>query len=204
MNVSQTIATDEGLLTCLHISFYHPQQHYKGLYHLLPLGNKSKHLADESVRLGRDAQSCTFALADPRVSRKQLALQAYRTPESPEMLFSLQNLSQTVKVSVNGTSLDFLERADLPSKALVRFGEYEILIIKEASEAKLNFEVELEVLLVPPSRETGNCEPCNLPTIEMGTHLIPEQPVQVPIETDEELTIRSLDNPPSLYTSGTL
>ncbi|XP_037116380.1 TRAF-interacting protein with FHA domain-containing protein A [Syngnathus acus] len=203
MNVSQTMETEEELLTCLHISFYHPQQHYKGLYHLLPLGNRSKHLADESVRLGRDAQSCTFALADPRVSRKQLALQAYRTPESPEMLFSLQNLSQTVKVSVNGTGLNFLERADLPSKALVRFGEYEILIIKEAGEAKQSFEVELEVLPVPPSRETGTCKPCNFPIIEMGAHLIPQQPVQVPIETDE-LTIRSLDNPPSLYTSGTL
>lgn len=203
MSVSQTIATEEDLLTCLHIKFYHPQQQRKGLYGLLPLGNRSKHLADDFVRLGRDAQSCTFALADARVSRKQLALQAYRTADSPDLLFSLQNLSQTVKVSVNGTSLDFLERADLPSKALVRFAEYEILIIREAGEAKQSFEVELEMLAVPPSRETG-AMPSNFPIMDTGASLISHQEVQVPLETDETLMYSGLDNSPSFGTSDTL
>ncbi|XP_077400749.1 TRAF-interacting protein with FHA domain-containing protein A [Vanacampus margaritifer] len=202
MDVSQTMETEEDLLTCLRIKFYHSQQSCKGLYSLLPLGNRIKLQADESLRLGRDAQSCTFALADRRVSRKQLTLQAYRTPDSPEMLFSIQNLSQTVKVYVNGTSLDFLERADLPSKALVRFGEYEILIIREAGEAKQSFEVELELLPVPPSRETCTCEPTTLPVMDTGAHSIPQ--VQVPLENDETLMSTSLDNPPSSGVSDLL
>ncbi|XP_061619827.1 TRAF-interacting protein with FHA domain-containing protein A [Phyllopteryx taeniolatus] len=197
MDVSQTIETEEDLLTCLRISFYHPQQHCKGLYSLLPLGVRSQHLADESLRLGRDAQSCTFALADPRVSRKQLALRAYRTADSPEMLFGLQNLSQTVKVSVNGSALDFLERADLPTKALIRFGGYEMLVVKEAGEAKRGFEVELDVLPVPPSRETGTPEPNASPVADTASHLtVPQPEVRVPSESDEALF---LTRQPTIY-----
>ncbi|TMS02006.1 TRAF-interacting protein with FHA domain-containing protein A [Larimichthys crocea] len=93
MNVSQTMETEEDLLTRLHIKFYHPQQNCKGLYGLLPLGNRSRHSADDPLRLGRDAQACTFSLVDAKVSRKQLALFAYRTPHSQDMLFTIQNLS---------------------------------------------------------------------------------------------------------------
>lgn len=58
-------------------------------------------------------------------------------------------------MSVNTSALGYLERMDLPDKALIRFGEYEILIIRESGEAMANFEVEFEVLAVPPSRETS-------------------------------------------------
>ncbi|XP_057711010.1 TRAF-interacting protein with FHA domain-containing protein A [Corythoichthys intestinalis] len=185
MNVCQTMETEEDLLTCLSIRLYHPQQHRKGLFSLLPLGNRSKHPADESLRFGRDAQSCTFALVDSRVSRKQFALQAYRIPETSEMQFILQNLSQTVKVTVNGSTLDFLEKTDLPRKALVRFTEYEMLIVREEGEAKQSFEVELEILSVPPSRETGPCEHCAMPIMDTGRPPLSE--LRVPSETDETL-----------------
>ncbi|XP_061664318.1 TRAF-interacting protein with FHA domain-containing protein A [Syngnathoides biaculeatus] len=171
MDVSQTIETEEDLLTRLRISFYHPQQNCKPLYGLLPLGVRRKHLAEESLRLGRDAQSCVFALADPRVSRRQLALHAYRQAGNPELLFSLQNLSQTVKVTVNGSVLDFLERADLPDKALIRFAEYEVLVVKETGEARRRFEVELEVLPVSPFRDSAS----HLTQVEVG----------LPAESDE-------------------
>lgn len=187
MNVSQTVETEEDLLTCLHIKFYHPQQSCKGLYGLLPLGTRSKLSADDPLRLGRDAQTCTFALADLRVSRKQLAIHAFRTPQSPDMLFSIQNLSQRGRLSVNGSSLGYLERTDLPDKALIRFGEYEILIIRESGEAKASFEVEFEVLTVPPSRETCTCVPSMTPVMDTcAMNSFPGELSELgPLETDE-------------------
>lgn len=181
--------TEEDLLTCLHIKFYHPQQRCKGLYGLLPLGSRTRHSADDSLRMGRDAQACTFALVDNRVSRKQLALHAYRTPQSPDMLFTIQNLSQRGRLSVNSSALGYLERMDLPDKALIRFGEYEMLIIRESGEAKGSFEVEFEVLEVPPSRETCTCAPTMTAVMDTGSYGISDFPAQLrtqtPLETDE-------------------
>nr|XP_057923806.1 TRAF-interacting protein with FHA domain-containing protein A [Doryrhamphus excisus] len=198
MNVSETMETEEDLLTCLHIKFYHPEQHTKGFYSLLHLGNRSKHSADEPLRLGRDAQVCTFSLVDRRVSRKQLALYAYRTADSPDMLFTLQNLSQIAKMYVNSSALDFLERVDLPSKALVRFGQYEMLIVREAGEAKVSFEVELDVLSAPPSRETCACESDTVPVMDTGSQLTPKPEIQDPLETDETEECHSLNTPPCM------
>ncbi|XP_028420196.1 TRAF-interacting protein with FHA domain-containing protein A-like [Perca flavescens] len=198
MNVSQTMETEEDLLTRLNVQLYHPQQSCKGLFGLLPLGNKSKHSADEPLRLGRDAQGCTFALLDARVSRKQLALHAYRTPESPDLLFDIQNLSQRGRLLVNSSALGFLERMDIPDKALVRFGEYEMLIIRESGEAKGSFEVEFEVLAVPPSRETCMYEPSRSPVMETGSSRVMNGlPGELrvgllgPLETDETLMFNS-------------
>nr|XP_040039068.1 TRAF-interacting protein with FHA domain-containing protein A [Gasterosteus aculeatus aculeatus] len=193
MNVSQTMETEEDLLTCLHIKLYHPQQSSKGLYGLLPLGTKSRHSADEPLRLGRDGQVCTFALVDVRVSRKQLALLAYRSPQSPDTLFSVQNLSQRGRLSVNSSTLDYLERMDLPDKALIRFGEYEMLIVRESGEAKGSFEVDFEVLAVPPSRETCTSAPSMTAVMETGARMVTSFPAELrvgllgPLETDETI-----------------
>ncbi|XP_072232432.1 TRAF-interacting protein with FHA domain-containing protein A [Leuresthes tenuis] len=193
MNVSQTIETEEDLLTCLHFHLYHPQQSCKGLYGLLPLGVRSRHSADDPLRLGRDAQACSYALVDPRVSRKQLALHAYYLPNSPMMLFTIQNLSQRGRLSVNSTALGYLERIDLPDKALIRFGEYEMLIICDSGEAKTSFEVEFEVLAVPPSRERCTCEPMVTPIMDTGlmTNFTADIGELVPQETDETLVCYS-------------
>ncbi|XP_078132645.1 TRAF-interacting protein with FHA domain-containing protein A [Sander vitreus] len=197
MNVSQTMETEEDLLTRLHVQLYHPQQSCKGLFGLLPLGTKSKHSADEPLRLGRDAQACTFALVDARVSRRQLALHAYRTPQSPDLLFAIQNLSQRGRLSVNSSALGYLERMDLPDKALVRFGEYEMLIVRESGEAKGSFEVEFEVLAVPPPRETCMYVPSMSPVMETGSRVINSLPGELsvgllgPLETDETLMYNS-------------
>ena len=195
MNVSQTMETEEDLLTCLHIKLYHPQQSSRGLYGTLPLGKRSRHSADDPLRLGRDAQSCTYALFDPRVSRKQLALYAYRTAKSRDMLFTIQNLSQKGRLSVNSSSLGHLERSDLPDKALIRFGEYEVEIIRESGEAKGSFEVEFEVLAVPPSRETCMCAPSTTPVMDTGscvTNAVTDELTALgPLETDETLMYNS-------------
>lgn len=195
MNVSQTIETEEDYLTCLHVKFYHPQQNSRGLYGLLPLGKRSVHSADDPLRLGRDAQACSYCLLDPRVSRKLLALYAYRTAQSPDMLFTIQNLSQRGRISVNSTALGYLERMDLPDKALIRFGEYEMLIIRESGEAKGSFEVEFEVLATPPSRETCMSVPSMTPVMDTGLCVMNGFPTEVralgPLETDETLMYNS-------------
>lgn len=134
------------------------------------------HTADDPLRLVRDTETCAYVLLDPRVSRKQLALYAYHIPQSSEMLFTIQNLSQRGKLSVNTSALGYLERMDLPDKALIRFGEYEILIIRESGETKANFEVEFEVLAVPPSRETP---------MSMMNNFSAELSVRNPLESDE-------------------
>lgn len=190
-NVSGTMETEEDLLTCLHIKLYHPLQTSKGLFRMLPLETRSTHSAEDSLRMGRDAQACTFALADTRVSRRQLALHAYRTPQSPDMLFTIQNLSQRGQVSVNGSVLDYLEKMDLPDKALIRFGQYEMLIVRESGEAKGSFEVELEVLAVSPSREMCMCAPSMKPVMDTGSCVTNTSPAELrelgPLETDETL-----------------
>ncbi|XP_004080107.1 TRAF-interacting protein with FHA domain-containing protein A [Oryzias latipes] len=190
MSVSQTLETEEDLLTCLRIKFYHPQQNQRGLYGLLPLGSRRRHPADDPLRLGRDAQTCSYGLVDPRVSRKQLAIYAYRSPNSPEMLFTIQNLSQRGKLSVNGSTLGYLERTDVPDKALIRFLEYEMLIIRESGEAKSSFEVEFEVMAVPPSRETCTFETGVRPIMDTG--LMNNAPAMLrdvgPQESDETLS----------------
>ncbi|XP_015260297.1 PREDICTED: TRAF-interacting protein with FHA domain-containing protein A isoform X1 [Cyprinodon variegatus] len=168
-SISETIETEESLLTLLHIKIYHPQQSCKGLYDLLPLGLRRRHSADDPLRLGRDAQACTYSLADPRVSRKQLGLHPFRTPRSPDLLFSIQNLSQRGPLSVNGSLLSYLETMHLPDKALIRFGEYEMLIIRESGEAKASFEVDFEVLPVAPSRETCTDMPGKAPVMDTGS-----------------------------------
>ncbi|XP_037538260.1 si:ch211-15b10.6 [Nematolebias whitei] len=168
MSVSQTLETEEDLLSCLHIKMYHPQQSSRGLYGSLPLGTRRRHSAEDPLRLGRDSGSCTYALLDPRVSRKQLCLSAHRSAQSPDLLFSVQNLSQRGRLSVNSSALDYLERMDLPDKALVRFGEYEMLIVRESGEAKGSFEVQFEVLAAPPSRETCTCVPGLGPVMDTG------------------------------------
>ncbi|XP_056156122.1 TRAF-interacting protein with FHA domain-containing protein A [Lampris incognitus] len=191
--MSQTMETEEDLLTCLHVKLYHPQQTFRGFYHQLPLSNRRQHQADEPLRLGRDAQACTFTLADPKVSRKQLAFHAYRTPQDPGMLFTVQNLSQKGRMMVNRSALGYLERMDLPDKALIEFGGFEMLVVREPGEAKMSYEVEFHVLEVPPSTETGIAPQSITPVMETGScnssaYSLPgELACHGPLETDETL-----------------
>lgn len=192
-SVSKTMETEEDLLSCLQIHIWHPQQHFKGLYQSLPLGTRSRHSAEDPLRLGRDDRACTFALNDARVSRKQLSLQAYRSAHSPDLHFTVQNLSQKAELCVNSSRLDYLEKMDLPDKAHVRFGEYQLLLVREGGEAKGSFEVEFRVLTASPSTETrpspgppvadtGSCDLKSFP---------PEPTSHGPLESDETLFCHS-------------
>lgn len=185
MSVSQTVETEDDLLPCLHMRIYHPQQSHRNLYELLPLGTRSKHAAEDQLTLGRDGNTCTFAVLDARVSRKQLGLHAYRTPSCADTLFTIQNLSGRAQISVNGLALAYLEKTELPDKALVRFGHYELLIERESGEAQSSFEVAFEVLAVPPSRETHLCEPTRTPVMDTGSGVLRSYYTNAPSESDE-------------------
>lgn len=187
MNVSLTMETEEDFLTNLQIKLYHPQQRSKGMFSLLPLGKRIKQDADDPLRMGRDGLSCTFALVDQKVSRRQLSLQAFNTPQSQGMFFSVQNLSKKGHLIVNGSRLGYLERFDLPDKALVRFGEYEMLIVREPGEAKGSFEVELDVLEVSPFSETCAPVPDRSPVMDTSSGYSHGLLSHEPLESDETL-----------------
>ncbi|XP_066537783.1 TRAF-interacting protein with FHA domain-containing protein A [Hoplias malabaricus] len=188
MNVSQTMKTEENL-TCLYVKLYHPDQATQPLYSLLPLNCLYKMNAEDPVRLGRDGQACTFVLNDAKVSRKQISFQAYRKARSPEIRFTVQNISQRGKIVVNGSELGYLERADLEDKALLRFGRYELLIWRQPGDSQDSFEVLFEKQNYPPSREMGLEIPCSVAVMDtvLGNYqnngpLSPE-----PLESDETL-----------------
>ncbi|KAL4631100.1 hypothetical protein GN956_G15308 [Arapaima gigas] len=186
----ETACTEE-LRTCLHIRLFNPQQMVRPLYHYLPLDRRHVHPAEDPLRFGRDAQACTFVLADPRVSRKQFALQAFRSARSSELLFAVQNLSRTGCLFMKGAQLGYLERAELPDKVLLRFGEYELLVWQQPGEARDSFEVEFEVARVSPCQEMGEGVPCRLPVMDTGL-LVSQCPVSIshsqgPSETDERI-----------------
>lgn len=195
MSVSQTMETEEDFLTNLQIKLFHPQQRSKGMFSLLPLGRRIKQDADDPLRLGRDGLTCALALVDQKVSRKQLSLQAFHTPQSQGMFFTIQNLSKKGRLTVNGCNLGYLEKLDLPDKALVRFGEYEMLIVRDAGEAKGSFEVEMDVLEVSPFAETCTCVPTTSPVMDtLSEYMTPSSTykgglsLREPLESDETLT----------------
>ncbi|CAL9694500.1 unnamed protein product [Knipowitschia caucasica] len=190
MSVSQTLETEEDFLTCLQIKLFHPQQRSGGMFGLLPLGRRLKQDADDPLRLGRDGMSCALALVDLKASRKQLSLQAYHTPQKQDMYFSIQNLSKKGRLIVNGVALEYLEKLDLPDKALVRFGEYEMLLVREAGEAKGSFEVELNVLDRSPFTETCVCIPVKTPVLDTCSGYMDGLCSHEPLELDETMSYK--------------
>ncbi|KAL2079044.1 hypothetical protein ACEWY4_024788 [Coilia grayii] len=183
MAVSQMAETEE-LLTCLRIQLYHPEP--QNLFTYLPMNRRHKQEAEDPVRLGRAAEVCQFALNDSRVSRKQLALQAFRAPGSTEMRFNLQNLSRKACLQVNGIMLGYLNGAELPDKALIRFGRYELLVLREPGDCETHFDVLFEWRGVPPSQEMGVGVANSVPIMDSGgATLLLEAPSNVPSESDE-------------------
>ncbi|XP_028850057.1 TRAF-interacting protein with FHA domain-containing protein A [Denticeps clupeoides] len=184
MAVSQAADTEE-LMTCLRIQIYHPPGFSHHLYDLLPMNRRQTQDAEDPVRVGRDGQACKFLLNDLRVSRKQLALQAFRAPGDPELRFTAQNLSQRGRVTVNGTALGYLEATELPDKALLRFGFYELLVLREPGDAKAKFDVLFQRRDASPSLEMGQGEGSGTPVMESGLPGLFKSPSQEPSETDE-------------------
>ncbi|XP_062372392.1 TRAF-interacting protein with FHA domain-containing protein A [Sardina pilchardus] len=183
MAVSQTADTEE-LMTCLRIQLYHPEP--QNIFSSLPMDNRLKQEAEDPVRLGRAAEACPFVLNDTKVSRKQLALMAFRVPGSTEMRFHVQNLSRKGRLQVNGIELRHLVGAELPDKALIRFGRYEMLVLREPGDSETHFEVLFERRIVAPSQEMGEGEARTVPVMESeDVTLSWREPINEPSESDE-------------------
>lgn len=183
MAVSQTAETEE-LLTCIRLQVYHPE--HQNTLSSLPMNRRFKQEAENPVRLGRAEDACHFVLNDPKVSRKQLSLAAFRTNDSTEMRFHVQNLSRRGLLQVNGFELGYLVGAELPNKALIRFGRYELLVVLEPGYCETHFEVLFECKNVPPSQEIGVGVANTVPVIESGGSTLSwREPTNIPSESDE-------------------
>ncbi|MBN3277885.1 TIFA protein, partial [Polyodon spathula] len=165
MHNMDDIETEE-ILTCLRITAHHPLHEIQNVFQLINFNKKEKHLAENPLKIGRDTNSCHISLYDRRVSRVQFSIQAFRHFNSSQLFFEIQNLSRRGKLIVNNIELEYLNKVELPKKALVRFAEFQFLVEKEDGESTENFETffELarapcqEVLYVPsksPVPETG-------------------------------------------------
>ncbi|XP_063043574.1 TRAF-interacting protein with FHA domain-containing protein A [Engraulis encrasicolus] len=194
MAVCQSSETDE-LLTCLRVQLYHPEPH--SLFANLPMNQRLRREAEDPLRLGRTAGACEFILNDNRVSRKQLSLQAFRRPGSTEMRFNVQNLSRRKPgLQVNGIDVGYLNIAELPDKALVRFGRYELLILREVGDCESHFEVLFEWRGVPPSQEMGLGAADRVAVMESGVAALALSPPATP-GGDDPSTLRVMDVPRS-------
>ncbi|XP_048365287.1 TRAF-interacting protein with FHA domain-containing protein A [Sphaerodactylus townsendi] len=134
---SETAETEETL-TCLFMTFYHPNQE---VFDDFSLGQHQRVRADDAVKFGRDGNVCHFTLPDGRVSRIQFALQFFRRYNSTEFDFEIKNLSKKVNLFVNDIKLSYLNKVDLPENCTLCFGEYEILMEKQGGRSEDYFEI---------------------------------------------------------------
>ncbi|XP_015267371.1 PREDICTED: TRAF-interacting protein with FHA domain-containing protein A [Gekko japonicus] len=168
-------AETEETLTCLCMTFYHPNQEEKQVFRDLNFSQCQRVRADDVIKFGRDSNVCHFNLKDGRVSRIQFALQFFRLFNSSEFGFEIKNLSKRVNLTVNNVELSYLNKVDLPENGIVSFGDYEILMEKRGGQSEDYFEIRFELasasLLL--DRDLSFHQP------------IPESDISSPTEMDE-------------------
>ncbi|MBN3310762.1 TRAF-interacting protein with FHA domain-containing protein A [Amia ocellicauda] len=184
-------AETEELLTCLRIQIYHPQQSSKDVCRHLTLYKKQKHALEVMLQFGRDAKVCDFSLYDSRVSRRQFAIEAFRPFNSSELAFEIKNLSKKGKMAVNGLELDYLNKVDLPDKALVRFSEFQLMFFTEPGDSNQGFDILFEQAPGPLCQEVGDAE-YPVPVTDTGFDYVApvrQFSLQGPLENDERMLL---------------
>ncbi|XP_059820894.1 TRAF-interacting protein with FHA domain-containing protein A-like [Hypanus sabinus] len=173
----------EETITSLHIGVYHPQA---SVFKSLNFNEKQKYRGEESIKFGRDSKVCQFPLLDKRASRIQFVIQSFRHADSSELCFEIKNVSLRTQLSVNGVTLDHLNRIDLPNKCILRFGEFQFCLEKESGEDREHFEVKFTLSFVPFCQE-GIVEALSHPVTESGVLNVPvtQHQSQTAVETDE-------------------
>ncbi|XP_043917482.1 TRAF-interacting protein with FHA domain-containing protein A [Protopterus annectens] len=146
-------ADTEETLTHLSMKLYHSMQRDKPIFQQIHFGRRQRYQTDEILKFGRDSKTCSIVLLDPRASRMQFSLQAFRQFNSTELCFEIKNVSRKVKMAVGNTVLDFLNKLTLPNKCLIRFGEFQILFEKEDGESVTHFETCFELARSPVVQE---------------------------------------------------
>ncbi|XP_069039023.1 TRAF-interacting protein with FHA domain-containing protein A-like [Lepisosteus oculatus] len=188
-------AETEETLTCLRIQVYHPHQSAKDVFRHLQFHRKLRHRAEDTVLFGRDAKACDVSFYDTRVSRSQFALQAFRAFERSELCFEIKHVSKRGSMAVNGLPLQHLHKVELPEKALVRFSDFQLLILKEPGESRDSFEIVFEPCAAPPCQEVGEVVPCGSPVVDSGFHsqecaVSASVSLRGPLENDERMLIK--------------
>lgn len=139
------MAETEETLTCLRMTFFHPNQEEKQVFRNLTFSECQRVRADDVIKFGRDDSICHFNLTDGRVSRIQFALQFFKLFNSTEFGFEIKNLSKRMNLIVDNVELSYLKKVDLPEKSIVCFGDYEILMEKQRGESVDYFEICFEL-----------------------------------------------------------
>ncbi|KAM3937479.1 TRAF-interacting protein with FHA domain-containing protein A [Leptodactylus fuscus] len=179
----------EQTLTCLQMRMYHPHQEDRRIFSAIDLCKTHEIKAEEVVMFGRDVNSCKFKLLHNKVSRMQFALQFFKPLNSSTTSFEIKNLSKKTKLYVDGWELNYLNKADLPPKCMIRFGEFQMLIEIEAGESEDKFAVYCEVSRFSLVQEIGH--PVMLAIPENGplnyADPLPSSipPTPPPVENDE-------------------
>lgn len=179
----------EQTLACLHMKMFHPDQHDRRIFSAIELGKRQDIRAEEAVLFGRDINSCKFKLLHNKVSRLQFALQFFKPLNSSITSFEIKNLSRKTKLYIDGLELNYLNKADLPPKCMIRFGEFQILIENEAGESEDKFAIYCEVSRFSLVQEVGHPVMIAIPengplhVADYGPLTVPSTPP--PVEVDE-------------------
>ncbi|XP_069487078.1 TRAF-interacting protein with FHA domain-containing protein A-like [Ambystoma mexicanum] len=143
----------EEMLACIRMKVYHPHHNDKQVFRSISLFKRQKHKTDEVVSFGRDIKTCTYVLWDARASRVQFALQAFRQFNSSELSFEIKNMSRKTKLILDNMELSYLNKMELPSKCMLRFGDFQFLVEREAGESLEYFETYFELTPTSPLQE---------------------------------------------------
>ncbi|KAM4807720.1 TRAF-interacting protein with FHA domain-containing protein A [Rhinophrynus dorsalis] len=135
----------EQVLTCLRMKMYHPNQRENKIFSTINLCKNEEIRADAVVSFGRDYRACKYVLANNRISRVQFSLQFFKPFGSDIATFEIKNLSTKTKLYVDNLELNYLNKTELPSKCIIRFGDIQILVEKEQGDSDEKFEIWCEV-----------------------------------------------------------
>ncbi|ELV13713.1 TRAF-interacting protein with FHA domain-containing protein A [Tupaia chinensis] len=135
-------ADTEETVTCLKVTVYHPSQLQSGVFQSIRFYSREKLPSSEVVRFGRNPGVCQYTFQDRQASRVQFCLQLFKKPDSSVLSFEIKNMSKRSRLLVGGRELGYLNKADLPHRCLVRFGQYQLLMEQEDGESLEFFETQ--------------------------------------------------------------
>lgn len=143
----------EEKLTCIRMKVYHPLHAEKQVFRSISFFRLKKHKTDEAITFGRDIKTCSYVLWDARASRVQFALQVFRYFNSSEISFEIKNMSRKTKLLVDNVELNYLNKMELPSKCMIRFGDFQFLVEQEPGDSVEYFETYFELTPTSPLQE---------------------------------------------------
>lgn len=158
-------ADTEETVTSLRVTIYHPGQMQGGIFQSIRFSNPEKLPSSEVVKFGRNSTVCHYTFQDKQVSRVQFSLQLFKKFDSSVLSLEIKNMSKRTGLLVGGMELGYLNKVELPSRCVVRFGEYQLLVEKQDGESLEFFETLFTMSPRPLLQEQG--WPAGKPTPEL-------------------------------------